>query len=144
MTFCHSCPSLILVKDIDATYSIHLGSHKGLHPCLQILDFTWCVRGDKHARLHYLPQFITTVKSFIEYPIKVSYLTAKGPSREPLLNGKDQYGWPPWTNTFRSAAFDYAKNIYFFTKQATLMRRSTVLSLPVQLVFPGPSHKNDW
>jgi hypothetical protein len=25
----------------------------------------------------------------------------------------------------------------FFTKQATLMRRSTVLSLPLQLVFPG-------
>jgi len=27
--------------------------------------------------------------------------------------------------------------IYFFTKLATLMRRSTVLSLPLQLVFPG-------
>jgi hypothetical protein len=26
--------------------------------------------------------------------------------------------------------------IYFFTKQATLMRRSTVLSLPFQLEFP--------
>jgi hypothetical protein len=26
--------------------------------------------------------------------------------------------------------------IYFFTKQATLMRRSTVLSLPLQSVFP--------
>jgi hypothetical protein len=27
--------------------------------------------------------------------------------------------------------------IYFFTKQATLMRRSTVLSLPLKLVFLG-------
>jgi hypothetical protein len=31
----------------------------------------------------------------------------------------------------------YNENVvYFFTKQATLMRRSTVLSLPQQLVFP--------
>jgi hypothetical protein len=28
-------------------------------------------------------------------------------------------------------------NIYFIIKQATIMRRSTVLSLPAQLVFPG-------
>jgi len=27
--------------------------------------------------------------------------------------------------------------VYFLTKQATLIRRSTVLSLPLQLVFPG-------
>jgi hypothetical protein len=27
--------------------------------------------------------------------------------------------------------------LVFLTKQATLMRRSTVLSLPLQLVFPG-------
>jgi hypothetical protein len=27
--------------------------------------------------------------------------------------------------------------IYFFTKQATLMRRSTVQILPLKLVFPG-------
>jgi hypothetical protein len=30
-----------------------------------------------------------------------------------------------------------ANIIFYFTKQATLMRRSTVLSLPLQLVFPG-------
>ncbi len=28
-----------------------------------------------------------------------------------------------------------------YTKQATLMRRSTVLSLPLQLVFPGYTNK---
>jgi len=31
----------------------------------------------------------------------------------------------------------------FFTKQATLMRRSTVLSLPPQLVFPDISNQAD-
>jgi len=37
---------------------------------------------------------------------------------------------------FRAAAFDIANIIYFFSKQAALMRRPTVLSLPLQLVFP--------
>jgi hypothetical protein len=32
--------------------------------------------------------------------------------------------------------------ICFLTKQATLMRRSTILSLPLQLVFPGPMHRD--
>ncbi len=36
------------------------------------------------------------------------------------------------------AAFDSANMIYFF-KLVTLMRRSTVLSLPLQLVFLAPS-----
>jgi len=39
------------------------------------------------------------------------------------------------TNQFRTATFDIANITYFFTKQATLM--STVLSHPLQLVFPG-------
>jgi hypothetical protein len=37
---------------------------------------------------------------------------------------------------FRSAAFENANIFYFFRKQATLMRRSTVLSLPHYIVFP--------
>ncbi len=57
-------------------------------------------------------------------------------SKEPLLKGKAQYNWPPCTNLFRTAAFDI-DIIYLFTKQPTLERRSTVLSLPLQLVFPG-------
>jgi hypothetical protein len=36
---------------------------------------------------------------------------------------------------FRIAAFDFVYNNYFITKQATLMWRSTVLSLPLQLAF---------
>jgi hypothetical protein len=31
----------------------------------------------------------------------------------------------------------YIYIIYLFTKQAAFLRRSTVLSLPLQLVFPG-------
>ncbi len=72
-----------------------------------------------------------------------------GPSREPLLKGKAQYSSPPCTS---SAPFDNTNIIHFFTKQATLLRRSIVLSLPLQLVFPGPryvlqlklSEKNDF
>ncbi len=45
------------------------------------------------------------------------------------MKGKDQYSWPPCTS-IRSAALDIiAQIIFFFTKQVTLMRRSTVLSL---------------
>ena len=36
-----------------------------------------------------------------------------------------------------SAPFDIANVIYSFTKQATLLRRSTVLSHPLQLAFPA-------
>ncbi len=43
----------------------------------------------------------------------------------------------PCTNKFKSFDFKIANITYFLTKQATLMRRSTVLSLPLQLVFPG-------
>jgi hypothetical protein len=39
------------------------------------------------------------------------------------------------TNWFRSAAFDIANIIYFYTKQVTLMGRLSILSLPLQLVF---------
>ncbi len=60
-------------------------------------------------------------------------------SREPLLKRKDQYIRPPCTNKFRSAAFENGNNIYYFTKQATLMRRSTVPSLPLQLEFLAQS-----
>jgi hypothetical protein len=41
------------------------------------------------------------------------------------------------TNEFRPTAFNNAIIIYFFTKQATLMRRSTVRRFPLQLVFPA-------
>ncbi len=56
--------------------------------------------------------------------------------KELLLKGKAQYTWPPYTNYLRTATFDNAKIIYFFTKQGTLMRRATALSLSVQLIFP--------
>ncbi len=37
------------------------------------------------------------------------------------------------------SAFYIEKSFIFFTKQATLTRRSMVLSLPLQLEFPGSS-----
>ncbi len=40
------------------------------------------------------------------------------------------------TSLFRSAALEIENIFYFFTKQATPMRRSTVLRFPLQLVFP--------
>jgi hypothetical protein len=57
-------------------------------------------------------------------------------TREPLLKGKAQDSWSPCTNHFRSAAFDNARKIFFFTRQAYLRKRSAVQSLPLQLVFP--------
>ncbi len=56
--------------------------------------------------------------------------------REVLLKGNAQYGWPPCTSQVRSAAFDSPNIISFLTKQATLMRRSTVLSLPPLVSIP--------
>jgi hypothetical protein len=44
------------------------------------------------------------------------------------------------TSLDKLAAFDIANIIYFFTKQVTLMRRSTIISLPLQLVFPVYIH----
>ncbi len=40
----------------------------------------------------------------------------------------------------RGTAFDNANILYFIKKQATLIRRSSVLSRPLQLVFPGTAH----
>ncbi len=69
--------------------------------------------------------------SFLAHFLKSSLETlCKRPCRKALLKGKAQYSWPPCTNLFRSAPF-YIKILFpFFTKQATLMRRSIVLSLP--------------
>jgi hypothetical protein len=52
-------------------------------------------------------------------------------NREPLPKGKALYSLPPW--------LIFTMKIVFitFTKQATIMRRSTVLTLPLKLVFPG-------
>jgi len=63
------------------------------------------------------------------------------PTREVSLKGKAQYGWPPSTNQFKTVPF-CTENIInlFYIKQATLIRRSIVPSLPPQLVFPGPIH----
>jgi hypothetical protein len=58
-------------------------------------------------------------------------------SRESLQKGKDQYGIPPCTNQYRSAAFYNETVFLIFTKQTILIRRPTVLNLPFQLGFLG-------
>jgi hypothetical protein len=40
--------------------------------------------------------------------------------------------------SLESAAFGIENIIFLFQKQATLARRPMVLSVPLQLVFPGP------
>jgi hypothetical protein len=67
---------------------------------------------------------------------KIKYMINKALAREVLLWRKAQYGWPHCTNLFRSALFILKYYLLFFYKKTTLMRRSTVLSLPPQLVFP--------
>ena len=61
---------------------------------------------------------------------------------EPILKEKAHYSWPPETSLLRATSFDIANIIYFFTKQANLMRRSTILSVPPPplLVFPAFIH----
>jgi hypothetical protein len=58
--------------------------------------------------------------------------------REVWQKGKAQYRWPHCSN-FRSAPF-YIENITkVFSKQASLLRRSTVLSLPPSVSIPWTS-----
>ncbi len=57
----------------------------------------------------------------------------------------DRHCWDTnCTNKFTSATFDIANIVYCYTKHATSVRRSTVPSLPLQLVFPGPCLKSDF
>ncbi len=75
-----------------------------------------------------------TFSFFIHFPISSSAFehASLGESRELLLKGKDKCSWPPCTKKFKSAAFHNENIIYFFTKEAILFRRSTVLSLPLR------------
>ncbi len=59
----------------------------------------------------------------------------RNPNRRGRLSTKEKT--PPSTNYFRSAHFYTKISFAFVTKQATLRWRSSVLSLSLQLVFPG-------
>jgi hypothetical protein len=59
-----------------------------------------------------------------------------------LLKGKAQYDLLPCINLFNLLIFKIENINRLFTKQANLMKRSTVLSLPLQLVFPGLIHSH--
>jgi hypothetical protein len=60
------------------------------------------------------------------------------------LPGKAQYGSPPDTNLSGSAPFYIENTIYLVAKSDTLIRRSTVLSLPPQVVFPAVINSLPW
>ncbi len=61
-------------------------------------------------------------------------------TREVLPKGIPHYSWSPSTKLFRTAAFYFENIIHLFTKQATLMRTLTVLTLSLELVFPGSTN----
>jgi hypothetical protein len=64
--------------------------------------------------------------------------------REVSLKRKAQYGSPPDTNLYGSAP-SYIKNTnYLVAKPDTLIRRSTVLSLSPQVVFPAVINSLSW
>jgi hypothetical protein len=52
-----------------------------------------------------------------------------GCAKESFLKGKDQYNWPPLDQLFLILKIKFL----IFTKQAILTRKSTVLSLPIQV-----------
>jgi len=64
---------------------------------------------------------------------------AKVVNREPLPKKKAQCSRPPYTNRSDQLLFILKILFTFVTKQATLMRRSSVLNLPLKLVFPAVS-----
>ncbi len=81
-------------------------------------------------------------RGFLTYSLSVSWKVIHKTSfdhttMEVLLKWKTQYGWPPCAILTVLSCISLL--FVFSTKQPTLMRRSTVLSLPPQLVFPGPT-----
>jgi hypothetical protein len=52
------------------------------------------------------------------------------------MKGMAQYSSPPCTERSRLASINNVYSICIITNQAKLMRRSSVLNLPFQLVFP--------
>ncbi len=70
-------------------------------------------RGDIHENILYNHNIETFLKDKSFFPHRSEFeprlfIIIKGQTMETLLNGKAQYSWPPWTNQFRSDAFDNA------------------------------------
>jgi hypothetical protein len=78
------------------------------------------------------------IKCFLASSILLKF-ARKATARETLLKGMTQYTWPPCTNKFILNIFFYL----FYTNQATLMRRSTVLSHPLQLAFRAIAYNSE-
>ncbi len=100
----------------------------------------------KACRLHRVESFKNIIGP--QYPalhsnvkLGLKWLTLNNAlGREVLQRGKAQYSWPPSINQFSTAHFYIENIISLFTKQATSMRRLTVLSIPPQLVFLALSY----
>jgi len=76
---------------------------------------------------------ISQFQVWAKYWFDFAFLHSPG---NPLLREMALYHWPPCSNKLRSAAFSMENFIYlFFTKQATIMRWPTVLSLPPSISF---------
>jgi hypothetical protein len=56
-------------------------------------------------------------------------------NRDILLKGEGEYGWPPCTNTLRSALFLFEIFFTFLAEQETIMRTSTDLNCKIYLPF---------
>jgi hypothetical protein len=137
----------ILMKSLSRTlkYSQSLGQHTAK---------TWFLQSVVHPNVNILVTLkqVQTRSFMMESPLGQLYLFSssiwniwnnawrlncgsKGTflTRELLLNRKDQLGWPPCINYFRSAASNI-ENISFciLLKQAVLLRKSIVQSLPLQ------------
>ncbi len=56
--------------------------------------------------------------------------------RKDLMKGKALYNWPPCANLFKWTVL-ILQTLFAFSKQPTLIRRSSVQSLPLRLVFPA-------
>ncbi len=63
--------------------------------------------------------------------MKIMKQKIEGFSKEVLLKGKDQYGWPPCTNQFRSATL-YIENII------NLFYKTSYLNKKVNSTEPSP------
>ncbi len=119
---CISTPSVCIpIWPFVCVPAIHLSVHLSLYlPSCKSISLCAC---------------LSTYMPFVCLPISQSTYLLICVTREAWLKGKVRYGWPPCTNCLDRLFFYWT----LVTQQAILFRRSTVLSHPLQSVFPGLS-----
>ncbi len=99
------------------------------------VPLTSCLTGLKSA-VWQLTTFVLIWKAGKSKPVKQE---GNGTVILPPLvfpeKGHARYHWPPCTSKLNLPLFLLKLYLCFFEKRASLMRRSSVLSLPLQLVF---------